>query len=73
MRSEKLFSILVIAGGALAANLPACNGTTPDPVKDSGGTPTDSGGSKPDTGTGGQDGGIKDTGTSDTGTGAEFW
>lgn len=72
MRSEKLFSILVIAGGALAANI-ACSSSTPDPGTDSG-SAKDTGTNPQDTGTNPQDGGIKDTGTSqDTGVGAEFW
>jgi hypothetical protein len=59
MRSEKLFSILVLAGSALAASLPACSSSDPDPNKDGGGTDS---------------GGIKDSGgAKDTGVGAEFW
>jgi hypothetical protein len=70
MRSDKLFSILVIAGGALAASLAACSSS--DPGTD-GGVKTDSG-NNPDGGQPQDTGVFKDTGgAQDTGVGAEFW
>lgn len=35
-QSAKLFSVLVLAGAALAASLPACTNDTPDPKTDGG-------------------------------------